>query len=252
MKLAKLAGSTLRGVFGAGDTYTSAVILAGGSGTRMPSPDGMPKQLRTVAGYPVLAHTLLAFERAKSIRETVVVVRSEDALAVKQLVERYKCRKVTKIVVGGATRSDSALAGFLAIDKRAKFVAIHDAARCLILPEEIDRVSSAAYGYRAATAVMPVYDTVKLLTEEDFLEKTLPRERVFLSATPQTFHTDLYRAAVYAAKKDGVEVTDDNMLIEHAGQAVKAVILESENRKITTEADLLYAETVLTKRKETR
>ncbi len=249
MKLAKIAGGTLRAVFGAGDTFTSAVVLAAGGGTRLPSVDGTPKQLRMVAGYPVLAHTLFAFDRAKSIREVVVVVRSEDSAAVRQLVERYKCRKVTKIVVGGSTRTDSALAGFLAIDKKAKFVAVHDAARCLILPEEIDRISSAAYAYRAATAVSPVYDTVKLLTDEDFLEKTLPREHVFLSATPQTFATDLYRAAIYAAKKDGVEVTDDNMLIEHVGQAVKAVRMDSENLKITTASDLLYAEAVLAERK---
>jgi 2-C-methyl-D-erythritol 4-phosphate cytidylyltransferase len=71
-----------------------------------------------------------------------------------------------------------------------------------------------------------------MMGPDGFLERTLPRDHVFCSATPQTFAVDLYRVAVYTAKTDGSDVTDDNMLMEHIGQAVKAVVLESDNRKL--------------------
>ena len=248
MGIAAILGDALRFGFSGTVPYVSAVILAGGVGSRMHSAGGETKQLRMLCDAPVVIHTLRAFDAASRVNEIVLVARDEETQQMQALLRQYGIKKVSKVVSGGETRQRSALEGFLAIAEKASLVAIHDAARCLVRPEDIDRVISAAYAYRAATAAAPVVDTVKAVTADGFIEKTLPRKDLFYATTPQVFRTELYRAAVYTAEKDGVEVTDDNMLLEYIGQAVKVVDCGPENFKITSETDLLRAEAVLRKR----
>lgn len=248
MGISDLVSGVLHAVFPKTSPYTSAVVLAGGAGSRMLSSDGKTKQLREICGTPVVIHTLRAFDACPQIRETVLVVRQEEKAELSHLLLQYGIKKVSSLVTGGETRQASALKGFLAISEKAKFVAIHDAARCLIRPEDITKVVTAAHAYRAATASSPVVDTVKSVTDDGFIEKTLSRAGLVYAATPQVFQTDLYRAAVYTAEKDGIDVTDDNMLLEHIGQAVKVVDCGFENFKITSETDLYRAEVVLRKR----
>ncbi len=248
MGISDFVSGVVHAVFPKTTPYTSAVILAGGVGSRMMSPDGKTKQLREICGVPVIIHTLRAFDACPHIRETVLVVREEEKNELSRLILLHGIQKVSVMVTGGKTRKDSALQGFLAISKKAKFVAIHDAARCLIRSDDITRVVVAAHAYRAATAASPVVDTVKTVTEDGFIEKTLPRDGLVYAATPQVFQTDLYRAAVYTAEKDGLDVTDDNMLLEHIGQTVKVVDCGFENFKITSESDLYRAEIILRKR----
>lgn len=248
MGISELVSGVLHAVLPKATPYTSAVVLAGGVGSRMSSVDGKTKQLREICGTPVVIHTLRAFDACPHIRETVLVTREEEKDELSGLIEHYGIKKVSRLITGGETRQASALCGFLAISKKAKFVAIHDAARCLIRPEDIARVVTSAHAYRAATAASPVVNTVKAVTADGFVEKTLPRERLVHAETPQVFQTDLYRAAVYTAEKDGIDVTDDNMILEHIGQAVKVVNVGFENFKITSETDLYLAEVVLQRR----
>jgi len=244
MNIAKLVGKALHS-----EPHTAAVILAAGCGSRMGN-SAVTKQLRPLLSLPIAVRTMLAFEACPQISEIVLVVRREEEAVMRGLASENRIKKLSAIAFGGDTRQESAKNGFLALSKKAKFVAIHDAARCLILPEQISSVVKAAWEYRAASAVSPVYDTVKRVTREGFIEETIPRDCIYAAATPQVFECDLYAAALYAAEKRGDTVTDDNMLMEAISQAVKAVDCGRNNFKITTEEDLLLAEALLKGREE--
>jgi len=224
---------------------TSAIIVAAGSSTRMGGK--ISKQFLLLDGKPVLAHTLLAFEKANKISEIVVVARHEDLEAVWELRDRYHITKLTAVTHGGATRALSVQRGLAKIHPKARYVAIHDGARCLITPEQIDKLCRAAYRYRAATAATRVTDTVKLASKRGFIASTLDRDSVVLVQTPQIFHTDLYRAALVHAK-NAESLTDDNALIEQLPYPVKLVEISGENLKITRPEDLERAKFILRSR----
>ena len=245
MNIARLVGKALHTA-----PYTAAVILAAGCGSRM-GHASVTKQLRLIGSLPIAVHSMLAFEQCPEISEILLVVRKDEEAVMRKLAEENGIKKLSKVVVGGETRQASAKNGFLSLSKKAKFVAIHDAARCLVTPDQISAVVKAAWDYRAATAAMPICDTVKKATAEGFIENTVPRENIFAAATPQVFDCDLYAAALYAAEKRGDSVTDDNMLMEAISQAVKIVDCGRNNFKITTEEDIFLAEAVLQRRETT-
>lgn len=222
---------------------TAAVILAAGNGTRCGA--DMPKQYRKIAGIPVLIRSVLAFEECPSIDDLIVVVRAEDREYVKALLAEYRLTKLRSIVAGGNTRQESALRGFSAIGKDARYIAIHDAARCLVTPKMITEVASAAYIWRAASAGTAVTDTIKRVNRAGFVLDTPKRAELYAAQTPQIFDVRLYRAAAYSALRDGADVTDDNSLCERIGQTVRMVECTDRNFKITTDADLICAEAIL-------
>ncbi len=230
--------------FFSGKPCTSAVILAAGNGSRMGG-GKTPKQLRLLLGIPVAVRSLLAFEACEDISETVLVTRESDIAEFCRLKEIYHLKKLSAIVSGGETRAASAAAGLAAITKKATHVAFHDAARCLVTSDIIHDVVKAAYLYHAATAASPIYDTVKRVTREGFIEETLPREALYAAETPQIFSVPLYRAALSYATREALSVTDDNQMVEAVGHAVKVVPHTGANFKITTAEDLYRAEAVL-------
>ena len=227
--------------------FTSAIIVSAGSSTRMGTK--ISKQFLTVNGLPVLAHTLLAFEKARHINEIIVVARPEDMEQVWQIAEQYNIKKLIAVTRGGATRAASVRCGFRKIDPKAKYVAIHDGARCLITPDQIGKVCRTAYRYQAATAATAVTDTVKTVSRKGFITGTIDRRKVFTVQTPQVFHTDLYRAAL--ANVTDNSLTDDNQLMEKIRHPVRPVDFGKDNIKITTPDDIPRAEFILSNRKET-
>ena len=226
--------------------FTSAIIVAAGNSTRMGNKK--QKNLLQINGSPVLAHTLIAFEKARNIDEIVVVTRAEDIESVWEIKDTYHISKLKVVTRGGSTRAKSVQKGFAKIDPHAKYVAIHDGARCLITPEDITKISRAAYRHRAATAATPVTDTVKIANSRGFIASTTDRNKVFLVQTPQIFHTDLYRAAL--ANVDDDDLTDDNQLMERIGYPVKLVNIGKHNLKITHPEDIALAEFILKSREE--
>ena len=229
---------------------TSAVILCAGASTRFSSEAKENKQMAQVLGLPVIVRTILAFELCEDIHEIILVVRKEDVKRYEALVESCEVKKVKSIVVGGATRQESALIGFDAISKKSSYVAIHDGARCLITPEQIGKVISEAGICKAATAASKVTDTVKLATKDGFIAKTVDRDYVWNVQTPQVFEVKLYMVSAYTAKSKGFVATDDCMLAENAGFKVKLVDTGKENIKITVKDDIVLAEHILTARGE--
>ncbi len=248
----KIAG-ILRAVAGTPDpkNFTSAVICAAGSSTRMGGDGkaGSTKQFLELDGMPVVARTLLAYEAADTIHEIIVVAREDELPLYEGFRETYGLTKLTHIVAGGETRQDSARMGSDVVDIRCKFVAVADAARCFITPAEINKVCHAAYQWGAASAGVKATDTVKIVDTSAFIESTPDRMYVWLAQTPQVFGLSLYRTGAYVARDDGFKATDDNQLAEHLRVPVKMVQTSRENIKITEPDDLLFAYAILEARK---
>lgn len=229
-------------------SFTSAVIVAAGNSTRMGK--GMNKQLLKVCGVPVLGRTLMAFEKTPVISEIVVVCREEDMPSFKEIAEEYSISKIKTFVKGGECRSESVKNGVEATSPESQFVAIHDGARALILPEAIERSVAGAVKYRACALVVPVTDTIKVVDKDGVIVSTPERATLRAAQTPQVFERELYLDALRKTADAGVEFTDDCALVEWAGVPVHTVMGDYTNIKITTPEDLPLAESILELRKE--
>lgn len=223
----------------------SAVIAAGGSGTRMGG--NVPKQFVRIGGIPIIVRTLLKFETCSDIDEIIVVVRDCDIETVKILLNEYKITKLTRIVKGGATRQASVLNGINAASGR--FVFIHDAARPFVTPEQISEVVSETHRFGAATLGVPIKDTLKTVKKDGMISETVDRENKYSIQTPQGFEIEMIRAAHREAERKGVSVTDDCALAELSGASVKVVEGSSLNIKLTTPEDIILAEGILNSEK---
>ena len=226
--------------------FTSAVIVAGGSSTRMGN--GISKQLTPLCGIPVVIHTLLAFENCPLISEIIVVAKADELEHYEKFKKDYNITKLKKAVVGGDSRQRSVEKGFAAVSQKCEFGAIHDGARCLITADEIAKVCEEAYVCNAATAAVKATDTIKIATDNGFIESTPDRNKVWHAQTPQVFFADLYRAAVAVGNRDKITVTDDCSLVEHIDHPIKLVECSRNNIKITTARDLAFASSVIKSR----
>ncbi len=226
---------------------TTAIILAGGSGTRLGA--DRTKQQVEICGKSVVVHTLLAFQECHYIDEIVVAAKKEEISLYRDIIKEYNITKLKCVTSGGEDRQESALRAFDKISDDTKFVAIHDAARCLITPEQIRDVAVTAYEVGAAIAASRAKDTVKIV-ESDRIKETPDRDKVWLASTPQVIRADVYRACAYTAKKEKFKGTDDASLLERLGFDVAPVNVGDENIKITTRTDLLFAEFILSKRQK--
>lgn len=228
---------------------TSAIILAGGSGTRMGS--DVAKQYLEIFGKTVIERTLFAFDKSEYTDEIIVVVRDggENTIEAKAI---RNIKKPIKIAIGGKSRAESAINGLQFVDETSDFVAIHDAARCLITPQMIDEVIAIAHEKGCATAVTSVSDTVKIVGPDGNITSTVPREIVYRAQTPQVFRKDIYVKAIGSFCGDLSEITDDNMLVEKIGHGIYAVDIGPTNIKITTPDDLVTARHILIERGEGR
>lgn len=224
--------------------FTSCVILAAGLGSRF-TVGNVTKQNYPVCGIPAVVRAALAFQKSDKINEIILVGRNEELETLGNYVDEYSLTKVTAVVEGGSTRDVSSYKGFSAISKKAEFVAIHDAARCLVTTEIIDDAVTAAYRYGSAAAAEKVVDTVKRTNKRDFITETVDRECLWLIKTPQVFKRSIYLVSAAKAQKDGIQVTDDCMMAEHAGFSVKLIDCGRENIKLTTPDDLELAGAVI-------
>lgn len=228
-------------------TYkTCAVILAAGNGSRMNM--DKTKQTLSICGKSVLRRTLEAFEAAECVSGIAIVCKADELDFAAN--ESKGLSKIKKVIIGGKTRAESARIGFLSICDSCDFVMIHDAARCLVLPEDINSVAYAAYIYGAATASVRVTDTVKECDSEGRIFRTVSRENLRSVQTPQAFEKELYLSAVEKNSMADSLITDDNTLIENAGGRVFAVDTSPSNIKITTSSDIELAKFIIRKRQD--
>ena len=221
----------------AGEKHT-AIVVAGGSGSRMGS--DIPKQYLMLSGRPVICGCLEAFEKSDVIDE-VIIVAAENYVNYcrSRIAGAFSFSKVKKIVPGGAQRYDSVYEGLKAAGD-ADYVYIHDAARPCLTQDLIKRLSEAVRTYGAATAAVPVKDTIKTTDAEGFVERTLDRSTLWSIQTPQVFSYPLLKGAYETMlQRPHSDITDDNMVIERfSDQSVRLVKGSYLNQKITTPEDL--------------
>lgn len=224
----------------------NAIIVAAGNSTRYGG--DVPKQFQDICGRPMLSWTIEKFQKAESI-DKIIIVAPEDSLVFvsEKIIDFYGFDKVTKVIAGGTTRQESVYKGLQALPVSTGFAAIHDGARPLIKTEDIDRVVAVAIKEKGAILAVPVADTLKRVVDS-FIITTVKREQLFCAQTPQVFQYDLIMEAhKEQSLKAGNAFTDDAQLIESRGFKVKIVLPTGLNLKITTRADLKFAEVLIEK-----
>lgn len=226
--------------------HLTAVILAAGSSTRMGG--SVKKQMLPILGKTVLWRTLSAFEACELVDSVVLAAHMDDIEYISDKIAP-EFKKIKRVIAGGNTRAESARLSFEALPEETTHIAVHDGARCLVTPDMISKVACEAFESGAATAGSYVTDTVKLLSVDGAVEKTVPREKVFMASTPQIFETEVYKKALLSTT-NACKITDDNMMVEALGVKISAVDLGKENIKITTPSDIELAEYILSKREK--
>lgn len=221
------------------------IVVAAGSSSRM---NGVNKQLLLLGGIPVLARTLLQFERNEKISRIIVVTKKENILEIQNLTEKYMISKVSDVVEGGDTRQESVLKGLKMLSCKEKDVLIHDGARPLVTQQVINNVISALEKYVAVTCAVKLKDTIKLVDENGKAVKTLNRENLVAVQTPQGARVQEYLKAI--EQTDISKYTDDTAILEAAGYDVYTVDGSYKNIKITTPDDIALAEGYLNEEAE--
>jgi 2-C-methyl-D-erythritol 4-phosphate cytidylyltransferase len=206
------------------------------------------KQFLPLLGVPAVIRTLRAFDSASAVWRVVVICRGEDLCEMRDYIGRYHIQKVTAVVPGGASRQKSVFAGLGALPPETEYLAVHDGARPLVTPEEINLCVGDAFKTGASALGTPLKDTVKRVDPAQCVLFTPDREGLWAVQTPQVFRADLYRRAAEKALADGKDYTDDCQLIEQIGIRVHLCRGRYENIKLTTPEDLAIAETILKKR----
>ena len=220
---------------------TTAIVLAAGKSERRGA--GVDKAFLSLVDKPVVAWSLMAFEKCADVDRIVLVVRKEQLVACKAVVKMFGISKIDKIVPGGTKRQESVDAGLKACDLDTRYVVIHDAARPLVTPETISAVLKDVRRIAAVTVGRPVTDTLKACEKGTSVTKTVPRDRLWAVQTPQAFQLRELRAAYKALGK--TEVSDDCMAVELNGGSVKVVENRQPNVKITYPEDLQLAARLL-------
>lgn len=213
-----------------------AVIAAAGSSSRM---GGRDKLAEPLDGIPVILRTLAAVEAVPEIREIVVVTREDRVEEYRRLLGQ--CSRLRAVVPGGSTRQESVRNGVRALSPDCTLAAIHDGARPLVTPEVFARCIEAARSCGAATAAVPVKDTIKLADEAGRVLDTPDRSRLWAVQTPQIFDRERYLRAAEEAERWGLSCTDDCQLFEAMGWEVQLVMGDYRNLKLTTPEDFLAA-----------
>ena len=204
------------------------------------------KQFRPLGGLPLLVHSLRVFESSPVIETVVLAVPQADlGYCRTHIVDTYGFAKVTQIVAGGQERQDSVRRALAVVDEQVGLVVIHDAVRPFVTESMILDVVNAARAEGAAIIALPMRDTVKQVSGDRLIERTIDRKSLWLAQTPQAFRRDWLVEAHRKAEAEGVAATDDAYLMEWMGRPVRVVEGSGENIKVTRPEDLVIGEAIL-------
>ena len=206
----------------------------------------IPKQYLLLAGIPILAHTLSAFQRSPLVDEIILAVPEGDIAEVRRVVvERYGFSRVRLVLAGGRKRQDSVKNALAHVCDEHGVIVIHDGVRPFVTGDLIERAVAGAKQYGAVSTGVPVRDTVKEVDEAGRVVKTMPREGLWLTQTPQAFRREVILAAYERAAADGFYGTDDASLVERTGIPVRMIPGDKDNIKVTTPEDLVQGEMMI-------
>src|SRR5665213_791470 len=223
------------------------ILPAAGMGTRMASVGPSPKQFLSLAGAPILLHSLRAFLAVPRITAIYVAVREPEQHRVAELIAEHHLSEKVHVVTGGDSRQDSVANALAALPSTSDedIVLVHDAVRPLIDFETITRAIDMIEKHGAAIVGMPAVDTIKQVertSDGALITSTIPRERVVHAQTPQGARVPLMRRAFAEAAADEFIGTDESSLLERANIPVYVVPGSSRNFKVTQPGDLEVAE----------
>ena len=222
----------------------TTIIVAAGDSRRM----GFDKLFAAIAGKPVIAHTIHAFERASSVSAIIVVARADRCDEIKAIVGDGNFKKVRSIVPGGKHRQDSVHAGLGHVDTATRYVAVHDAARPLITAGQIDRIFEQCRIHAAAGLAEPISDTLKRADTKLIVTGSVDRHQLYAMQTPQMFERQLIEDAYRGVYAENASVTDEISAVERLGRKIVLVLNDEFNLKITYPRDLRLAEFILNER----
>lgn len=216
-----------------------AIVLAGGSGSRMGADRN--KVLLELCGEAVIARSVRAFTGLVS--GVVLVSREEDIPSMQAVMDASGLP--VSIVKGGDTREASVWNGLSALPEDCTHVLIHDGARCMVDADTIRRCMASVEECGTGVAAIPAIDTIKQVDAQEVVTSTPDRSALRAVQTPQGFSVDLIRRAHETAKTDGFLGTDDASLVERLGHPVRLTLGDRKNIKLTTPEDLKMAEAFL-------
>lgn len=239
--------------------HAAAVVVAAGQGVRMRGPEtatagpgerpAVVKQFIPVLGRPLVLFALDAILHCEGIGSTVLVVPASTVTWAREtLLEQMRPAKPVEVVAGGPTRQASVFEGLLALERRGgapEYVVVHDGVRPVVDGPLVSRVLEAAQERGAATAGVPVRETVKEVDEAGRVCATLDRSRLWSIQTPQAFSFTLLIRAHRNALELGLDATDDCALVEALGHPVWVVAGSGTNIKVTTPEDMQAVEALL-------
>lgn len=201
------------------------------------------KQFLDLCGEPVLIRTLRVFLKHPAVSRLVLAVSREEEASVRGLLEEYGFpREKVGITLGGKERQDSVYHGLMELE--TEWVLVHDAVRPFVTHGQISELLKQAEEGGAAILAVPVKDTIKEVSPEFSVNRTLERSRLWSVQTPQVFRRSLLIQAHEEGKMKGLAATDDAMLVEAMGVEVRVVTGDYNNLKLTTPEDMILAEAI--------
>jgi 2-C-methyl-D-erythritol 4-phosphate cytidylyltransferase len=221
-----------------------AVILAAAGLSRRFKDPFYNKVVVPLAGRPLWMYAAEAFSKRADVAQIILVISPDER---ENFVEKFSGNLAmlgAQLVTGGTQRADSVRNGLNAIRQDIPFVAIHDAARPCLSEVWIDEVFAKAKETSAAILATPCNATLKKVNSDRTVETTVSREQLWLAQTPQVFKTELLKQA-YASVKQSSAATDEASLVEATGHKVHVVEGSPLNIKVTTKADIKFAELAL-------
>tara|TARA_B100001971_G_scaffold87935_1_gene81214 strand:+ start:5459 stop:6148 length:690 start_codon:yes stop_codon:yes gene_type:complete len=221
------------------------IVVAAGGSRRMA---GLDKVFLPLGGTPLIFYCLKVFETAAEIDDVILVLSESSVDRGEELIRHEGLVKASRVVAGGPRRQDSVANG-LRILADCDIVIIHDGARPLVDCDLISRALDAVAETGAASAAVPVKDTIKVAGPDMIVTETPDRRTLWAAQTPQIFRTDLLRDAHQRVTHD---VTDDASMVESIGARIKLFMGAYENLKVTMPEDVALAESILAARIDAR
>lgn len=220
----------------------SAIILAGGKGTRMGA--NISKQYIKLKGKPILYYTIKRFSESKDIDKIILVLPKDEIDYCKEKVLDKYSLHVDLIVEGGKERQDSVMNALNELIDE-EIVLIHDGARPFVSQRIIDEGIKYARLYGASAPGVMTKDTIKIKGDNNFALSTPDRNTLVAIQTPQVFKFGIIKECHKKVKEEDIKVTDDTMVVETYGNKVYLYEGDYTNIKVTTPEDLILAEKLI-------
>lgn len=217
----------------------SVILPAAGSGTRFGADAN--KIFQPLADRAIFLRSIDLFAARADVCQILLVASAGDITELSKQFGRELADLDVELVEGGTRRSDSVRNALARLDDAAGLVCVHDAVRPCAAADRIDAVFGAAAESGAAILACPLHGTIKKVTPSGTIVTTVDRDGLWEAQTPQVFD----KALLVEAYQLGGDATDDAEMVQRAGARVSVVPSDPNNIKITTQADLAFAEAVL-------